>query len=376
MQKVKVEKWGGIEVSRLGYGCMRLPMVDGEIDKELSEKMIDTAYLNGVNYFDTAYVYLNGKSEIFVGQALKKYPRDSYYIATKLPTWMVSEEKDVHHILEEQLNKLDMDYVDFYLIHGVTATRLEMMRKYDIYEKCLELKKSGKIKFLGFSFHGSLDTLQTVLDEYDWDFVLVQINYTDWDMIGAKNFYHLLEEKGVPSIIMEPVRGGFLANPPDEVKDLMAAEDPSVSPAGWALRWCMDLDNAPVILSGMSEQGQVDENLKIFEKERKLSDSEKAMFEKAVNCFKKVNAVGCTYCGYCMDCPHGVDIPGIFRIYNIHQIFKNNFRASSDYNDFMVRGRGFDKCTKCDVCAKQCPQNIAISEKLEELHEFLLKVND
>jgi len=375
MQKVKVEKWGGIEVSRLGYGCMRFPMKDGKIDGALSGEMLDTAYKNGVNYFDSAYVYLGGQSEGFVGATLSKYPRDSYYMATKLPVWEVERESDVNKLFEEQLIRLGMDYIDFYMLHALNAERWAAVKELKMIERLADLKERGKIKFLGFSYHGDYDTFADAVGAYPWDFVQIQINYSDYDLIGAGALYRLLGEKGIPCIVMEPVRGGFLAEPPMEVRDIMAKADPAVSPAAWALRWCMDLENAPVILSGMNELSQVEENIGVFERGRSLSPEEREMFGRCVDILKAVKSIPCTSCGYCMDCPYGVDIPGIYGIYNIYRLFGSTFRANADYKDFLNRGVGFEGCVKCGACTPKCPQGIEIPEKLEEMHEFLLTVH-
>ncbi|MCL2564785.1 MAG: aldo/keto reductase [Defluviitaleaceae bacterium] len=374
MELTKVKHWGCISVSRLGYGAMRFPTIDGKIDREPSEAMVDAAFKGGVNYFDTAYIYLNQESESFMGEVLSKYPRDSFYIATKLPIWLANQEKDVIKIFEEQLNRLRVEMIDFYMLHALNGGRWNAAKKLRAMEQLLEEKKKGRIKFLGFSYHGDLETFKGLVDEFDWDFVQIQINYADYEMIGAKAYFDILAEKKIPCIVMEPVRGGFLADPPPRVSELMTALDSKLSPAAWAMRWCMDLDNTPVILSGMSHMDQVEDNLETFKVPKKLSSGEKEMFASAVDVLKSVKSVPCTACNYCMDCPYGVDIPGIFSIYNIQQLFGNNFRANADYKDFLELKKAGDKCINCGQCAPLCPQDIDIPNKLTELHEFLLKV--
>jgi len=374
MEFVKVKRWGDIAASRLGYGCMRFPTVDGKIIREPAAAMIDAAIKGGVNYFDTAYIYLNKDSEAFLGEVLPKYPRESYYIATKLPIWLANQEDDVITMFEEQLERLRVDVIDFYMLHALNSVRWSSAKKLKAMEQLSEEKKKGRIKLLGFSYHGDLETFKEVVNEFDWDFVQIQINYADYDMIDAKAYFDILAEKEIPCIVMEPVRGGFLAEPPPKVRELMESVDNKLSPAAWALRWCMDLKNTPVILSGMGQMEYVTENLETFKEEAKLSSVEKEMFANAVEVLKSVKSVPCTACNYCMDCPYGVDIPGVFSIYNIQQLFGNNFRASADYKDFLELGKAVDKCISCGICTPLCPQGIDIPEKLKELHEFLLKV--
>lgn len=374
MEFVKVKRWGDIAVSRLGYGCMRFPTADGKIEREPSKAMLEAAIKGGVNYFDTAYVYHNQESESFVGEVLANYPRDSFYIATKLPVWLLNQQNNINMLFEEQLKRLQTDYIDFYLIHAINASRWNYTKENKVIEQLLEEKEKGRIKFLGFSYHGDFETFKEVIDAFDWDFAQIQINYADYDMIGAKAYFDILAEREIPCIVMEPVRGGFLANPPAKVKELMASMDNKISPAAWAMRWCMDLENTPVILSGMGHIDQVIDNLETFKEARKLSSAEKEMFADAVDILKSVKSVPCTACNYCMDCPYGVDIPGIFSIYNIQQLFGNNFRANAEYKDFLELGKGVDKCVDCGKCAPLCPQDIDIPGKLKELHEFLLNV--
>ncbi|MDR2932860.1 MAG: aldo/keto reductase, partial [Oscillospiraceae bacterium] len=366
-------KWGGIEVSRLGFGCMRLPLnADGAIDRETAAEMIDTAYKRGVNYFDTAFGYHNGESEIFTGEALRRYPRDSYYIATKLPMPRITSEAAVDDTFNEQLRKTGMDYFDFYLLHGLNGSRLEAIKNFKIYEKMQEKKKQGLIKRLGFSFHGDFEALCTLVDTYEWDFVQIQINYVDYVMTDAKALYDKLCEKDIPIIVMEPVRGGFLANPPEAVKKEMDAfEGGVVTPAGWAMRWCISMDNMPVILSGMSTMEQVAENLDTFDNVDGLTDAQAAFLDRCRDTIIGAKSIPCTGCRYCMDCPYGVDIPAVFSTYNEYMLFKNAFRAINNYAMITGRDAGADKCVACGACVPLCPQDIPIPDQMPEIHTLL-----
>jgi len=370
----KIEQWGGIEVSRLGFGAMRLPVGgDRKIDWAKAAAMVDKAVESGVNYFDTAYLYHGGESELFLGEALKKYPRDSYYLATKMPPHRVETEDEFYRIFEEQLHKLQTDHIDFYLLHGLSAIRLNSVRQLNMVDKLAAMKKAGKIRFMGFSYHGDTDTFRELIDMGVWDFAQIQINYLDYAMINAKALYDKLTTANIPCICMEPIRGGWLANPPDEAKSLMAGFGGSAAtPAGWGFRWCIDKDNLAVILSGMNTLEQVEENTGTFASDSKLTPAQNEMLAKVSAIITGAKTVPCTACRYCMDCPAGVDIPEVFRIYNHFKTFKNAFRAGEDYKALIHFGHGVDKCTRCGACSLQCPQEISIPEELDAIKDILL----
>ncbi len=376
MKKTKVAQWGGIEVSRLGFGCMRLPQTpEGKIDREKAFAMIDTAYKSGVNYFDTAYGYHGGESERFIGEALAKYPRDSYYLATKLPLNQVKKPEDTDAIFAEQLAKTGKSYFDFYMLHGINGSRIEPMRRLGIYENLIEKKKSGKIGRIGFSFHGDYEALCELVDNYAWDFVQIQINYVDYAMTGADKLYEKLCEKNIPVVVMEPVRGGYLANPPTGVTEAVQAfEGGVVTPAGWALRWCIDKDNMPVILSGMSTMEQVKENIETFSTASKMTPGQTAFVNTLAGIIIGAKAIPCTGCGYCMDCPSGVDIPRVFATYNEYNLFHNRFRANGNYSALSARNAAADACVNCGVCVPLCPQGIKIPELMPGVHDLLSQV--
>ena len=375
MQIKKVlEKRLGVEISELGFGAMRLPMLEnGKIDWEQSAKMIDRAYEAGVNYFDTAHPYHGGESQIFLGETLKKYPRESYHFATKLPTWMINSKEIMVDVFNEQFKNCRMDYFDFYMIHGLGEDRYDLVDQHGIYEYLLEQKKAGRIKFLGFSYHGNYEAFQKLFDNYKWDFAMIQHNYVDDILLESGKMYDLMKERDVPCMVMEPVRGRYLAEPPqDALEKMQKFEGDKYSPAGWALRWCRDKSNTTTTISGMSTMEQVEENIRTFaESPVNLTQAEANMLTSARDVMLAIKTIPCTYCGYCMDCPAGVNIPRLFEVYNQFKLFPNEFRAGIGYGKLVRDGKGFDRCTKCGVCSPQCPQKIDIPASLAALHEEL-----
>ncbi|MCL2188597.1 MAG: aldo/keto reductase [Defluviitaleaceae bacterium] len=365
----------GVSLSQLGFGAMRLPTLEnGKVDRSLAGKMIDTAYAAGVNYFDTAHPYHGGESQVFLGEALRKYPRDSYYFANKLPTWAVDSKEKVKELFDAQLAACGLEYFDFYMIHGLGEDRYAAVDKFEIYTQLLAEKQAGRIKFLGFSYHGNLDAFTRLFENYKWDFAMIQYNYVDNVMLGTQAYYDIMEKHNTPCMVMAPIRGKFLATPPKAAAAEMTKPDGGkTTPAAWALRWCMDKPNIAVTLSGMSTMQQVEENIATFAlSPPKLSAEESAMLERARDIMLAIKTVSCTYCGYCMDCPTGVDIPRLFEVYNQYKLFPNEFRAGVGYGKLVRDGKGFEgRCTACNICSPQCPQNIDISNELAKLHEEL-----
>ena len=273
----------GIEASLLGFGCMRFPTLeDGTIDSKQAEEMLDYAYKNGVNYFDTAYFYHGGESESFTGKVLAKYDRDSFYIATKLPCWQVKEAGDEERLFAEQLKRLQMDYVDFYLLHALNRKSFDRMVELGVLEFCEKLKEEGKIKYLGFSFHDDYEAFEYILKYRDWDFCQIQLNYMDTDIQAGLKGYELTEKLGVPLVIMEPIKGGNLANYPESITEHFDAVTPGMSTASWAMRWIASLPNVKVVLSGMSNMDQVKDNLKTYQDFRPLSKEEYQAVDQVV----------------------------------------------------------------------------------------------
>ena len=373
MEKRKLEKLG-IETSLLGFGCMRFPVTaEGKIDQPEAEKMLDKAIAAGVNYIDTAYPYHDGESEPLVGRALKKYDRHSFYLATKLPCWNVKEKEDVMKLFEEQLGKLQTDYIDFYLMHALNKDSFHRMAEMGVVEILEGLKAEGRIRYLGFSFHDGYEAFEEILNYRDWDFCQIQLNYMDAESQAGLKGYRLTEEKKIPLVIMEPVKGGSLAAFADDITEKFRSLDPEASAASFALRWVGSLPNVKVILSGMSTMEQVEDNLKTFESFKPLSPEESKTIEDIVALIKGRVQNGCTGCRYCMPCPAGVDIPGNFRVWNTYHMYQNYNMVKGNWE----RGLGDEKqaknCVKCGKCEKACPQKLHIREDLEKVQADLEK---
>ena len=277
------------EVSLLGFGCMRFPLLendDTKIDYDLSLEMIDYAYKNGVNYFDTAYGYHGGESEKFVGVALKRYPRESFFLASKMPPWFVKEEADLEKIFNNQLERCQVDYFDFYLEHSLNDENYDKLEKFNAYEFLTQKKKEGKIRNLGFSFHGSLECLERILSDHEWDFVQLQYNYLDVEISNAEKEYQMIKKYNLPLIIMEPVRGGALANLCEEANTLLKEARPDESIASWAIRFAASNESILTVLSVMSTPEQVKDNINTLTDFNKLSNDELKLLKKAAEIFK------------------------------------------------------------------------------------------
>lgn len=371
MEKRKMEKLG-VETSLLGFGCMRFPTnAEGKIDREKAEAMMDKAIAAGVNYIDTAYPYHGGESELFVGEVLKKYDRESYYLATKLPLWAVHSLEDVDKLFNEQLTKLQTDYVDFYLMHAMNGGRWRKMLEMGVVKRLEELKEEGKIRNLGFSFHDGYEAFEEIINYRDWDFCQIQLNYMDVnDQAGMKG-YKLAEEKQVPLVIMEPIKGGMLANYGGDIADIFHALDKDASFASFALRWVGSLPNVKVVLSGMSTMEQVDDNLKTFGDFKPMSEEELATVDKVVNILNNRVQNGCTGCSYCMPCPAGVNIPKNFRIWNTYHMYQNYNAVKWNWETEMPDSERANKCIECGMCESICPQALQIREDLKRVMEDL-----
>jgi predicted aldo/keto reductase-like oxidoreductase len=363
----------GVKLSRLGMGNMRLPTQNGmgPIDREKAQAIIDYAITKGINYFDTAYVYHNGESEKFLGEALKKYPRESYYLATK---FFVLANPDVKAVFEEQLARLQTDYIDFYLLHamGMNPPERYLDKQHGIMNYLLDQKKAGRIRYLGFSFHGSPEQLENSLNAYDWDFVQIQLNYLDWTLQDAKKLYEMITERNIPVIVMEPCRGGRLASLSPETDAILKAAQPERSIASWAFRWLMRLDNVHVILSGMSSMEQIIDNVNTFEKDDPLTDEMSEILMNAGEMLLKQLNVPCTSCRYCCEeCPQGLDIPGLLSIYNEYALTQSPMALMGLGR--MEKGKKPEDCIECGNCMKHCPQSIGIPEVMKKLAEAAAK---
>lgn len=363
-----------VNFPKLGFGCMRFPVKDGKIDFDQARELIRHAMDRGLNYFDTAYNYHNGESQEFLGNVLQEFKRESYYLTNKLPVWKVKEEKDAEKFFNEQLEKCNTEYFDFYLLHSLNKNSIETVEKFNLYDFIKKKKDEGKIKHIGFSFHDSNDILEKFVSAHKWDFVQLQINYWDWTEYDAKGAYDILEKHDIPCFVMEPVRGGFLASFAPSAMKHIKSYSPEKSAASWALRWVSSLPNVAITLSGMSNMEQLNDNINTFTDLKPLDDGEYKVIDKVVEELRKIKPVPCTGCRYCMDCQFGVDIPGIFEIYNDYKKSENKDITARSYFLFTSEEARADKCQKCGECIPKCPQHISIPDELEKIHVEMLKL--
>ena len=367
------------KIPMLGLGAMRLPLIEGtsEVDTAEAQKMVAYALLHGVNYFDTAYSYHSGKSEVIMGDILKDYPRDSYYLATKYPGHQIIDNFEIYkprEIFEEQLERLKTDYIDFYLLHNVCEASMDVYtnEKYGVIEYFLEEKRKERIKHLGFSTHARPDALEAFLDRYGehMEFCQIQLNYLDWTLQSADEKYEMLKKRGIPVFVMEPIRGGKLVNLPESAKTRLGELSQERTTPEWAFKWLMRLDNVKLVLSGMSNMKQLKENVETFSTYSPLTDNESEVLLDIAEGLKA--SVPCTGCGYCTrECPVGLDIPMLLSTYN-------QLKVSSSVNismllEFAPENKRPTACIGCGKCKKLCPQGIDIPKVLKELSVMLEK---
>ena len=362
----------GIRTSLLGFGCMRFPVdAQGKINEPEAERMIDRAIAAGVNYIDTAYPYHNGDSEPFVGKVLKKYDRGSFYLATKLPCWNVKTLEDVDRLFNEQLSRLQTEYIDFYLMHAMNGELFARMEKLGVVKRLEELKAEGRIRNLGFSFHDSYEAFERIITYRDWDFCQIQLNYMDTKDGPGMRGYELAEKLDIPLVIMEPIKGGSLACFAEDITEVFRNMDKDASIASFALRWVGSLPNVKVILSGMSAMDQVEDNLATFEKFRPLSEQEKETIESVVTLINSRVQNGCTGCRYCMPCPAGVDIPGNFSAWNTYHMYQNYNVVRWNWENQLGESKQAKNCIQCGKCEQACPQKLSIREDLKKVQADL-----
>ncbi|MBR3052612.1 MAG: aldo/keto reductase [Firmicutes bacterium] len=363
----------GEKISKLAFGTMRLPLLeDGSIDQEQVERMTDYAMANGVNYYDTAYPYHNGYSEIAIGKALAKYPRESFKLVTKFPGHQFMKEYDCEGIFEEQLAKCGVDYFDFYLLHNIYENSFDTYRNeaFGIVDYFVKQKELGRIRHLGFSTHARAENLEEILDFLGdrIEFCQIQLNYLDWTLQNAKKKIELLGSRGIPVMVMEPVRGGKLADLGEENNARLKALRPDESIASWALRWLVEIPEVATVLSGMSCFDQMADNVKTFSEGEPLSKDEWNMMLEIAETLKKGGP--CTACRYCCDgCPMELDIPMLLAGYNDMK-FAGGMTVSMQM-DGTPEEKWPDKCIGCGACASVCPQHIEIPEVLSEFSEML-----
>lgn len=395
----------GEKVSLLGYGCMRWPMKKGEdgkdhIDQEAVNEMVDYAYRNGVNYYDTSPAYLQGQSEEAAGIALSRYPRESYYIATKLSNFNNFSREAGLKMYRDSQKALCTDYFDYYLLHAIGTSGFEGFEERYInnglLDFLLEEREAGRIRNLGFSFHGRkevFDQFMELHEKYHWDFVQIEMNYVDWEHakvpenVNADYLYEELAKRNIPTTIMEPLLGGRLAKLPAAIAEKMKEREPQMSIASWAFRFCGSYPNILTVLSGMSSMDPLIENVETFSHFKPLNDEEKAFLTEMANLMEDYPTVPCTACSYCMPCPYGIDIPTIFRHYNDHvnsgeiaqsceqdhfQRLKRRYLVS--YDRAVETVRQADHCIGCGQCRPKCPQSIDIPRALRHIDIYVEKL--
>ncbi|MFI3326122.1 MAG: aldo/keto reductase [Clostridia bacterium] len=370
--------YNGKEIKKLGFGLMRLPMLEDEVDLEQTKEMVDIFMENGFTYFDTAYGYLGGKSELAVKPAIvERYPRESFQLATKLPAWSVKSAQEAKQMFYTSLERTGAGYFDFYLLHNLGGNRTQFFEDYDIWNFAAEQKELGKIKKLGFSLHDNAKALDEVLTKHpEVDFVQLQINYADWEdgTNQSRLCYETAQKHGKPVIIMEPIRGGALTNPPQKVADILTAYDNGNSFAQWALRFTGSLDNIITVLSGMSLTCQMKENVSFMKDFKALNNDEQNVIKKVQDVLKTIHSVPCTNCQYCVkDCPMGIAIPSLFAAMNKYYVFDDINGAKGTYNFETVK-RNTTKasgCIACGRCEAVCPQSIKIIDELKLVAEKL-----
>lgn len=368
----------GQKISRLGFGCMRFKTFDndnGKIDKKLASTLLLEAINEGLTYIDTAYPYHNKMSEKFVGEFLEENNmREKIKLATKLPCWLINTKDDFYRIFDEQLDNLRTSYFDFYLLHSLDIKRFRQMVDLGVFDFLDELKKKGLVRNIGFSFHDEYEAFEEIIKAYPWDFCQIQLNYLDINLQAGMKGYNLAKNMGIPVVVMEPVKGGRLANPPAEIKELIG-DFSDLSPAQLALKFVLDLDNVMTVLSGMNDINQVRENLKIADQVEinKLSEKEKSFYQKAKEIYKTKEKIACTSCEYCLPCTVEINIPKVFALWNNAFLYDEEEKSKKAFDEYLIDGVSPDSCIECGKCENICPQNLEIIEGLRKANEFLTK---
>ncbi|KHK00749.1 aldo/keto reductase [Desulfovibrio sp. TomC] len=367
----------GDALSILGFGCMRLPMVDGAIDEPRAIAQIRSSIDAGVNYMDTAWPYVNGQSEPLLGKALQDGYRERVKVATKLPTWLQNSRADMDRYLDAQLKRLGTDHIDYYLVHALDGPSWDRVAALGLREFLDQAKADGRIVNAGFSFHGLAEEFTRIVDAYPWDFCQIQYNYLDQQFQAGTDGLKYAASKGLGVIIMEPLRGGNLGLPtaPPAVADIWNEAKTKRTPVAWALRWVWNHPEVIVVLSGMNEEAHIEQNLAIAAEAEagSLTAEELELVDRAGRTYKELMQVGCTGCGYCMPCPMSVQIPKSFDFYNKMHMFGNVEEAKFMYAAFGSGITGSDEpgfasqCVACGECLEKCPQHIAIPDMLEKV---------
>lgn len=363
-----------LNVSLLGLGCMRFPVLendDSKIDEAKSTSMIRYALENGINYFDTAYLYHEKESEPFLGKALKGIDRKKYYLATKSPVWLLETHDDFMNYLDKQLVKLNTNYLDFYLFHSLDKETFEKMKSLEFEKFVLEAKKQRKIRYIGFSFHDELDVFKEIIDYYPWEFCQIQLNYMDVDYQAGLKGLQYAQDREIDVVIMEPLKGGKLAKSPDDVQQVWSKSKTQRKPVQWALDWLQDLEGISTILSGMSTMDQLKENIDIYSNKNKLSKADKDLIKEAANIYRSKTKVDCTGCKYCIPCPENVSIPDILTLYNDAYVYDVLEESTKSYANLVDKKTDSSRCIECGLCEGKCPQNLTIMEYLKNARSHL-----
>ena len=370
----------GFDISRLGFGAMRIPMIDDNgksvPDVQLGVKLIRNAIDRGVNYVDTAFVYSGRQNEDMVGEALKDGYREKVKVATKLACPYVESRADMDNMLDEQLKKLGTDHIDFYLLHALNKDRWAKMKELGVLEFLDEAVKDGRIKYPSFSFHDKYEVFEDILTSYDWQMAQIQFNYLDINEQAGLKGLRLAGRHGVPIVVMEPLRGGALAAPPAKIQKIIDRYDEKRSAVEWAFRYVGHFKEVAVQLSGMSTQEMVDDNLRIFDdvKIGALSKRDLNMIGRLRNTYLSSMPIGCTGCAYCEPCPKNVKIPRIFAMYNRNKMFgQSEEQLVKNYENFLKDGSDAGQCVSCGLCEKQCPQHLPIRDWLKTVHKEAAK---
>ncbi len=365
-----------LKVSQLGFGCMRFPTFEGDsskIDKNLATKMLHYAIDNGVNYIDTAYPYHQGNSEAFVGEALKGGYREKIFLATKLPVWLTNSYEDFEKYLNEQLERLQTEYIDFYLLHALSENAWNKIYELKVLDFLDEAKKKGKIKYAGFSFHDELNVFKNIVDSYSWDFCQIQLNYMDRNYQAGVEGMRYAKSKDISMVIMEPIKGGKLSNAPDEILEIWNRSQIKRTPAEWALNWIFNHDEVSVVLSGMSTMEQVMQNIETASKAKanSLTKEEVGLIDEVTDYYKKRIKVGCTSCEYCLPCPQNIAIPSIFQMYNNVYVYGTERESKEAYKRLIDSQKDASQCVECGACQQACPQHLEIIQFLKDADKVL-----
>ena len=366
-----------IKVSTLGLGCMRLPILQDDlskIDEIKASELLDFAIDSGINYIDTAYNYHQGMSEVFLGKALSKSQRERVYLATKSPVWLVEKYEDFERILDEQLDRLKTDHIDFYLLHSLHKKAWDKILKLDVFKFIEKALEKGKIKNIGFSFHDELPLFKEIIESYPWDFCQIQLNYLDTEYQAGLKGLDYAKSKDIDVVIMEPVKGGRLATASDDIKEIWDESTIKYSPAQWALRYLFNMEGVSLSLSGMSTIDQVIENINIANETtpNSLTPKDLKLIDRVSILYKDKIKVGCTGCEYCLPCPSNVAIPNIFELYNHTYMFDSLEEAKISYKAYKEKNIDASMCIECGACEEICPQHLSIIDSLKDAESVLM----